>query len=147
MSGNETIQAFVCQQCGHCCQGEGGIVMDDKDQLRLARHLGLELETFLDRYAETRGDKYYLRTGEDGYCVFFGPNCRVHPAKPDVCRAWPFFRGNLVDALSWEMAADYCPGIQLKAGHEAFVAQARISLAEDGVVQATGERAPNALKP
>ena len=32
-------------------------------------------------------------------------------AKPDICRAWPFFRGNLLDAESLALAKDYCPGI------------------------------------
>jgi hypothetical protein len=40
--------AFTCRLCGHCCQGEGGIVLAEGDIARLATHLGLSREAFLD---------------------------------------------------------------------------------------------------
>lgn len=56
------------------------------------------------------------------FCLFFeaGKGCAVHPARPDVCRAWPFFRGNLVDGVSFDMAKEDCPGIRREASHEDF---------------------------
>ena len=59
---------------------------------------------------------------------------------PDVCRAWPFFRGNLVDADSWGMALDYCPGINPEAGHAAFVREGLRYLRENGL---EGDDAPD----
>ncbi|MBG0777622.1 MAG: YkgJ family cysteine cluster protein [Desulfovibrionaceae bacterium] len=121
--------------CGHCCLGEGGIVMSPLDRARLAAHLGLAPEDFLARYARRSDGKTYLRTGEDGYCVFFREGCSVHRAKPDICRAWPFFRGNLVDEASWEMAQDFCPGINPAAGHAEFVRQGLACLRAEGVLE------------
>ncbi len=126
---------FDCRMCGHCCQGEGGIVASAPERDRLAAYLGLSVEDFCARYTEAQGKKLVLRCGEDGYCVFFDPAtaCTVHPAKPDVCRAWPFFRGNLVDATSWELAQDYCPGIIAARGHTEFARQGKAYLRDNGL--------------
>lgn len=74
------------------------------------------------RFGEQRGGKLQIRTGTDGYCLFFqqGKGCSVHEGKPDICRAWPFFRGNLVDSESFAMAKDFCPGIDEHASHALF---------------------------
>ena len=88
---------FDCQMCGQCCEGEGGIVLSPKDLKRLYEGLNLEKQAFLDAYGVFRNGKWQVRTGEDGNCIFFraGQSCTVHAIKPDVCRAWPFFRGNI----------------------------------------------------
>jgi Fe-S-cluster containining protein len=121
----KTIPAFTCQMCGHCCKGTGGIVVSPEEQDRLCRFLDIDRDVFLTQYTEHKSSKYIIRSDETGYCIFFkkGTGCAVHPAKPDVCRAWPFFRGNLVDQISWEMAQDYCPGICGDVGHKEFVRQ------------------------
>ncbi len=93
-----------------------------KDRVRLAAHLGMTEEAMLARYAETVGGRVRLATGEDNRCVFYDADsgCTVHAGRPDVCRAWPFFRGNLVDEASWKMAQSDCPGINARAGHAEF---------------------------
>lgn len=147
MSGN--VPAFECRRCGHCCQGQGGIILADKDIRRLLAHLGLDREDFLAAAAETKAGHIRLRSGPDGYCVYYSheiPGCGVHPARPDICRAWPFFRGNMVDASSWEMIQDYCPGVNPAVSHGEFTRQGRIFLREGGLV-AEGEDVPSALRP
>lgn len=139
--------AFDCKRCGHCCQGEGGIVLTARDRERLARHLGLGVEAMLASVAESSGGKIRLRAGADGFCVFFvqGQGCGVHPGRPDICRAWPYFRGNLVDASSWEMIQSDCPGVNPAAGHECFVSQGVDYLHAHGLVHEPGPDAPCAL--
>lgn len=139
--------AFDCKRCGHCCHGSGGIVMTATDRARLAAHLKLDEETMLQRFAERAGEKYRLRIREDGYCVFFqlGHGCAEHPGRPDICRAWPFFRGNLVDAVSWEMIQSDCAGVNAKAGHQAFVEEGVAYLLENQLIHQPGPEAPNAL--
>ncbi|WP_031479231.1 YkgJ family cysteine cluster protein [Maridesulfovibrio frigidus] len=139
------IQAFDCQRCGHCCQGEGGIIMTPKDRQRLADHLGLPVEEMIQKYSENVNGKIRLQSREDGYCVFFNDGCGVHPGRPDICRAWPFFRGNLIDEMSWEMIQDYCPGINNEAGHKQFVIQGKEYIRAEGLRQHDPEVAPNAL--
>ncbi len=144
---SESVQAFDCQRCGHCCHGEGGIVMTAKDRARLAAHLNLAEGEMLARFAERAGDKYRLKVGPDGFCVFFraGHGCAEHPGRPDICRAWPFFRGNLIDAVSWEMIQTDCKGVNAKSGHRVFVEQGVAYLREHGLVHSPGPEAPHAL--
>ncbi|MGE4298648.1 MAG: YkgJ family cysteine cluster protein [Desulfovibrionaceae bacterium] len=143
MTHDEGQSAFTCRMCGHCCEGGGGIVMARRDRDRLAAHLGLDEATMLERYAEQRNGKWYLRVGGDGFCLFFKEGCSVHVAKPDVCRAWPFFRGNLVDEDSWAMAQEYCPGINPEAGHAAFVREGVAYIKENGL---EGDDAPDSAR-
>ncbi len=141
-------KAFECQMCGHCCYGEGGIVVSKRDQKRLSLYLNLPLQTFRDKFTALSDSQFVLKTAENGYCVFFHPNkgCSVHSHKPDICQAWPFFRGNLMDEMSWQMAQEYCPGINPDVGHKEFVRQGLIYLKENNLFQdQLDEEAPKAL--
>ncbi|NCC25290.1 MAG: YkgJ family cysteine cluster protein [Deltaproteobacteria bacterium] len=112
---------FVCQRCGACCLGQGGIVVGLAEQERICAFLGLSLVEFLETYAVERRGKVEIAVNDMNQCVFFGPSgCLIHPAKPDVCRAWPFFRGNLMDRDSWKMAQDACPGLIRTASFKEF---------------------------
>lgn len=139
------VAAFICRRCGHCCQGEGGIVLSAKDIDRLADHLHLEAAALLARYAQFVSGKYRLVTGADGYCVFYNEGCSIHPGRPDVCRAWPFFRGNLIDPISHAMAAEDCPGIDRDVPHAEFARQGREYLACHGLARTRSEGVPEAL--
>ena len=138
-------QAFNCQMCGHCCQGEGGIVMTAKDRTRLAAHLSISEEEMIEKYTQERNGKLHLTCGDDGYCVFYKTGCGVHPGRPDICRAWPFFRGNLVDETSWEMIQDYCPGVNPEVGHAEFVRQGKQYLRDEDLLRYDPDTSPNAL--
>lgn len=118
------------------------------EQERLAAFLGLTIDQLRERYTEPQGKKTVLRCGDDGYCVFFDRDkaCTVHPAKPDVCRAWPFFRGNLADAVSWELAQDYCPGIVAESGHAEFVRVGLAYVQDTGLAKSGREDEAGALR-
>lgn len=143
-----TETVFDCRMCGHCCQGQGGIIASAMEQQRLADYLGISVDDFRAAYTMPQGEKIMLRSREDGFCIFFDPQraCTVHPAKPDVCRAWPFFRGNLVDATSWELAQDYCPGIRSESGHPAFQREGVAYLVEAGLTKDGRPDEANALR-
>ncbi|NDY55355.1 YkgJ family cysteine cluster protein [Desulfovibrio sulfodismutans] len=138
--------AFTCRLCGHCCQGEGGIVLAEADIVRLCDHLRLSREELLARAVTTVCGKHRIKSRPDGYCLFFqeGTGCGVHPARPDICRAWPFFRGNLIDAISWEMAQDFCPGIAPDVPHAEFARQGLAYLREQGICRCSGPCDPAA---
>lgn len=140
-----TKPAFICRMCGVCCEGRGGIVLSEKDLVRLADHMGNSVEDFLAGAAEVMSGKPVLKVGEDGFCLYYeqGLGCAVHEARPDVCRAWPYFTGNLDHESSWRMAAGDCRGINEAAGHEAFAREgAAYRLEHDLVRDSAG-----ALKP
>ena len=138
--------AFECRRCGHCCRGTGGIVLAAKDRARLAAHLGMTLDAFTTAFTARKDGKFHLRARKDGFCVFFDAGCAVHPARPDICRAWPYFRGNLLDAASREMSQEYCPGINPGVSHAQFVRQGLLSLRAQGVRTEDDPEAPNALR-
>jgi len=133
--------------CGNCCRGQGGIVTSEPEQKRIADFLSLSLEEFLNFYTESRNGKRCIKTREDECCIFFhqGEGCQIHSVKPDVCRAWPFFRGNLLDELSLELAKDYCPGINPDAAHEDFVREGIAYLERHGLCGGRAAGAANAL--
>ena len=83
----DDTSVFTCRMCGQCCRGEGGIVVSPKDLLRITCALNMSAEEFAAKYGEMRGGKLQIRTGEDGFCIFFaeGKGCTVHAGKPDVC--------------------------------------------------------------
>lgn len=140
--------AFDCKCCGHCCEGRGGIVVSPDDLARLCAHLAVSETEFTARWGEIRGEKLHVRTGPDGSCIFFrsGTGCTVHPAKPDICRAWPYFRGNLVDAESLAMAKDFCPGIPPKMPHAAFVREGLAYLSEKNLIKSAATYEAGALQ-
>lgn len=139
--------AFRCRMCGRCCRGEGGIVVGPADLARICAHLGMAPDAFEAAYGERRNGKLKVRTGPDGNCVFFaaGRGCTVHAGKPDICRAWPFFRGNLVDPDSLAMAKEYCPGIRPDVAHAEFAAMGRACLAALGLLASDRAREATAL--
>ena len=140
-------EAFDCRMCGHCCHGEGGIVVSPTDLDRLCGHTGLSPVDFAATYCEQRNGKLKIRTGEDRNCIFFeaGQGCSVHEAKPDICRAWPYFRGNLVDRESLELAKDFCTGIRPDVTHGEFAAAGRAYLESQGLVARDRSTEANAL--
>lgn len=137
---------FDCVQCGKCCEGQGGIVLSNKDLARLAAYLNLPPNDIIGKYCERSGEKLKIRTGEDGYCVFFSSSsCSVHAGKPDICRAWPFFRGNLLDSISLEMAKEFCPGIKRTVSFEDFAKRGFAYLEQEGILATDASKEANAL--
>ena len=129
-------KSFSCQRCGHCCFGRGGIVVGQRDLPRLLAYFNMEKEAFLAKYTELFDDKPTLITGDDGFCYFFkeGAGCTIHEARPDVCRAWPYFRGNLSDELSFFMAKEDCPGIVKSVSHAVFAHDGYAYLKENNLL-------------
>ena len=139
---------FSCRRCGECCRGRGGIVLRESDSERMAAFFGLSSVAFHERYAEKTRGKYRLRAGADGFCVFSLGNglCAVHAARPDICRAWPFFRGNLVDPVSLAMAEKGCPGITEGVAFREFAGVGARYLLDNGIFSEAGEEGtPSAL--
>lgn len=117
------MKAFECKKCGTCCYGKGGILLTGRDIEDIAAFLGVSPETFENSHCETRNRKTYIRSGPDGFCVYFDRKklCLIHPVKPRPCRLWPFYPALLKDQANWRAAMDACPGINPDASHEDFV--------------------------
>ena len=77
----------------------------------LAKHLGLSVDSFGERYLRKVGRRYSLIEKPGGDCVFFDKGCSVYLACPTQCRTFPFWRSNLKSERAWDEIADACPGI------------------------------------
>ena len=97
-SGNAALHLLAeCQRCGRCCREEKRIAVSIEDCRRIARHLGLSQKRFMMEYtrrhslnAAAVGSARLLCKEEGEPCPFYDPllpGCRIHPAKPQVCRA------------------------------------------------------------
>lgn len=145
MVGNRNV--FECRQCGICCEGKGGIILSQRDLTRLASFLGENEETVVALYVEKSNGKLKIKCGEDGNCFFFrsGTGCSVHEGKPDICRAWPFFRGNLEDPASLAMAREFCPGIDPGCSFEDFVRSGLAYLRTENLLGEDADKEANSL--
>ncbi len=97
-SGNAAMHLLAeCQRCGRCCREEKSIAVSIEDCRRIARHLGLSQKRFMMEYtrphslkAAAVGSARLLCKEEGEPCPFYDPllpGCRIHQAKPQVCRA------------------------------------------------------------
>lgn len=94
----------------------------------MAEALGLDLTTFLERYARQVGSRRSLgeRETEHGFdCILLDRDsspgralCRVYRARPSQCRTWPFWEQNLKTRRHWEDAKRRvpCPGMDAPEG-------------------------------
>ncbi len=104
--------SFSCTRCGDCCTGAPGHVWVTRAEIeRLARHLGLGVSEFGQRYLRKVGRRYSLTERSGGDCVFYDKGCTVYPVRPTQCRTFPFWPENLRTRAAWEEVGDECPGV------------------------------------
>ena len=109
---------FACRRCGECCKGYGGTYITENEIDNICRYLGLEGNTFIERYCQMSGDRPVIAQGPNGYCIFWDKLCIIHAVKPRMCRNWPFIEGILVDPKNWQAMAASCPGMQAGANDD-----------------------------
>lgn len=121
------MEVFKCQTCGECCYGEGGIIVNPEEVDRISEYLGLSRDVFISQACEDRNGNTYIRTGQDGYCLYYDrkKSCLIHPVKPDRCVLWPFFPAIVADEENWKLAKAACPGIVPDSTFEEFVRRAK----------------------
>ncbi len=105
---------FACQECGECCRTHGRygyVYVSLPERRRLARHLRIPTRAFTLRYCDKTDGFFHLRSrGKD--CVFLvGNRCRVHRARPEQCKTWPFWPENMSKKVWDRDIAAGCPGI------------------------------------
>ena len=103
---------FRCRQCGECCRGFGGTVVNRRERQAIADYLGISLARFERQHCAVSGSKLVIAQGRDQFCCFFRDKlCGIHPVKPRMCRSWPFIQGVLADPANWRSMAAQCPGM------------------------------------
>lgn len=109
----ETEASIDCTVCANCCR-VATTQISERDEERLARHLGMKNGEFLRTYTiQTHEEGRVLKRNENG-CVFLdGTLCSVYDARPDTCRLFPHLvkgNGSILSRM-WHMPdrAVYCP--------------------------------------
>lgn len=122
---------FRCLRKGLCCK-RYWIPVTHLDLARILEFVNMSLEELIDlksvevygNYPQipqvlVNGRLYYLslRDREDGSCIFLDEEkgvCLIHPAKPIVCRFYPFtykIAGDEIVVTVSEGAVGACPGL------------------------------------
>lgn len=120
-------ERWDCHACGNCCRGTN-VALSDQDVQRLREQGWHEHPDFRDlRIVERRGrvkKGHRLVHRPDGTCVFLTPEgrCRIHqdygePAKPLVCRTFPFQLVPLDDFACLTLRR-YCPSAAADRGRK-----------------------------
>ena len=103
---------FQCHQCGNCCTFPGGFVYGSEKEFRkIAKHLDLPLEEFLEQYTESVDGYVSLKSPDNGPCILYDNGCSVYPARPSQCRTFPFWSDILKSPDRWDEQAETCRGI------------------------------------
>ena len=122
-------EIFSCRQCGHCCQGETTVSLNEEDQERLIAYLRKSRQEVIEKYLRVTEGVVQMKT-VDGHCIFFSrQGCIVHPAKPWRCRQWPLHESILTDEANFTAIRDSCPGIRGEMGYDAFCRKFSLYLA------------------
>ena len=112
---------FACACCGFCCHGETTVSLDQKDQERMIKALGLTREETGRKYWRITGTVVQMQTRE-GHCIFYDQKigCTVHEGRPWRCRQWPLHPSMLADENNYLTITESCPGFKKGMNYEQF---------------------------
>ena len=81
--------SFPCEMCGRCCHQPNITIMDGEVQ-RIASHLNMSAEDFIDGYLYRRDGIWLFR--KSGKCKFLGDDkkCKIWKERPEICRDFPY---------------------------------------------------------
>ena len=122
-------EIFACARCGFCCHGETTVSLDERDQERMVRALGLSRDEVARRYWRITGSMVQMQV-RDGHCIFYDDTvgCTVHEGRPWRCRQWPLHPSMLDDENNYRTISESCPGIRTDIDYAEFCRILRLLL-------------------
>ena len=120
---------FTCARCGFCCHGETTVSLDERDQERMVRALGLSRDEVARRCWRITGSVVQMQV-RDGHCIFYDDTvgCTVHEGRPWRCRQWPLHPSMLDDENNYRTISESCPGIRTDIDYAEFCRILRLLL-------------------
>ena len=108
------VSSRACEGCGKCCRGMGDTVhVDPYDCFMLTNKLGRPFSALLDREIALHfeGGLMVPALRMDPDCVFLGADgrCRIHEARPGICRLFPLGRDYNEGKVRYFLLEDACP--------------------------------------
>jgi Fe-S-cluster containining protein len=116
MLNPQVLKKFICSGCGECCRWSGAVLLMESDRPRLAAHLGLSEQEFIDLHTRLAPNRQQLALLDqaDGSCAFLeGDRCSVYEARPEQCRTFPY---------AWRVA-EGCPELDKLSANQNSVEQ------------------------
>lgn len=85
---DEVFAKTDCLDCAICCKTTGPL-FTDKDIVRIAKHLRLTPQQFIEKYLRIDEDKDYVL--QKVPCVFLDDQnyCTIYEERPKACREYP----------------------------------------------------------
>lgn len=124
---------FTCTQCGYCCHGETTVSLDNNDQQRMVKALGLSVEEVRKQYWRVTGNVVQMKT-VDGHCIFFDDGCTVHSGRPWRCAQWPLHPSMLFDENNYKTISESCPGINTDISYTDFCHKLQELIDEQSII-------------
>lgn len=106
--------AFQCQRCGWCCIHCDPITLTASDIVAISNYLKKPLHVVSRKYTHIHKTTHKPSIKRIQPCGFYdtvAKTCKIYPARPLVCRSWPFMSGeNGVNDESFVGVPMECPG-------------------------------------
>lgn len=109
--------SFECDMCGKCCTVADPITLEPQDVERISAFLGISIRKTIRKYATSiasNGNQAWMMKNSKP-CAFYDPkncSCRIHSARPFVCRAFPFLSFYALDGHLDDRGLDLCPSVR-----------------------------------
>lgn len=106
---------YQCQRCTACCRRPGFVRIEAEELPRIAAHLGLDEDAFIQRYTRLtpRRNGLALIDRPDGACFFLqNGGCLLQAVKPAQCVGFP----NTWTTPGWR---EYCRAIPIESDDSA----------------------------
>lgn len=84
----EVFDKINCLNCANCCKTTGPL-FTEKDIERIAKHLGLKIQTFVEKYLRIDEDNDHVLKSVP--CSFLDENnyCSIYEVRPKACKDYP----------------------------------------------------------
>jgi len=85
---NDEFERTDCLNCANCCKTTGPL-FTDKDITRIAKHLRLKPQKFIESYLRVDEDNDHVL--KQVPCTFLGADnyCSIYDVRPKACREFP----------------------------------------------------------
>lgn len=85
----EAFAIIDCTQCANCCRTMRA-TFSEVDVARVAAHVGMSQDAFIETYLERDADDGVLQT-KSKPCPFLSDNkCTIYDVRPEKCQGYPF---------------------------------------------------------
>ncbi|WP_289053356.1 YkgJ family cysteine cluster protein [Carboxylicivirga marina] len=88
------ISSPTCQNCGVCCRNFPFVELNESELKALEDFTKMHRHEFTDPRGPSYDDGYFLKSKENGDCIFLKIDngfftCGVYEARADICRNYP----------------------------------------------------------